>query len=592
MSGRRRARTRRGWRDRRYAVVLAAAVVVPVALLAPVACSSGGEAELPTSTHEGGVVTLLTSSPIVGWDPQRVADPTASALTGRLLWRTLTAYAPADDETTGDRLVGDLATDTGTPSADFKSWTFTLRPDAAWEDGTSVTCADLRYGIGRTFATTAVTGGSVDAISLLAVPKATDGTSSYRGPWDTSAEGKPGQEAFDAAVDCEGDTVTFTLDTAVPDFAEVLTLPAFAPVKAGSVAAAEDALPVMSNGPYRIEGSWDPQRGGTLVRNPAWEGDSDPIRKAYPDVVKIETVADPAALMARVVADRSDGVNAVSLVAAPAALQQHISAVPTLRSRALVAPTEVVDYLALNVTAGPLANRETRLALEAATARAGYAVALGGPTAARPTVSVVPDTLLARSSQQLPVEGADPAAARQRLADAGVATPVPLTVAFRPGPHTDKAMAALVANWQDAGFAPVLTPLEGDYFGTISQRSALATYDVLWTNWAPSWGSASTILPALFDSRLNLSDTTTGRNVGGWSNTTWNDSLAPIAAIADRGEREAAWAAADEQVRADVGYIALAQRYAVHLAGSRVRNLAVQPHSGGTVDLAILGVSS
>ena len=57
------------------------------------------------------------------WDPQRIASREDMAFAGRVFARTLTAYSPSTDPEDQSRLVGDLATDTGTPSEDLKTWT-------------------------------------------------------------------------------------------------------------------------------------------------------------------------------------------------------------------------------------------------------------------------------------------------------------------------------------------------------------------------------------------------------------------------------------------------------------------------------------
>jgi peptide/nickel transport system substrate-binding protein len=152
-------------------------------------------------------------------------------------------------------------------------------------------------------------------------------------------------------------------------------------------------------------------------------------------------------------------------------------------------------------------------------------------------------------------------------------------------------MAALVAGWQEAGFAPEVTAIGDDYFRSIATPQAATAYDVYCSTWAPTWASASTVLPPLFDPGLNLTSAGTGRDVGSWSDAAWTGSLAAISSTADPNAREKAWAAADDRLLAAGAYVGLAERYAAHLAGSGVRNLAAQPHSGGMVDLAVLGVA-
>lgn len=71
----------------------------------------------------------------------------------------------------------------------------------------------------------------------------------------------------------------------------------------------------------------------------------------------------------------------------------------------------------------------------------------------------------------------------------------------------------------------------------------------------------------------------------------WNARVGQIASMPDRAAREKAWAEADDVLREDVAYIALAARSAVHLAGSDVRGLAAHPYGGGAIDLGVAGVN-
>ena len=624
---------------RRVGALLGSVLAAAVTLGACTPATSTGQQ--PAS--RGGTLTLLSATPIATLDPQRVADPTVAALLGRTLHRTLTAYAPSSDASQPARLVGDLATDTGTPSADLKTWRFTLRNDVRWQDGTAVTCADVKHGIARTFATDVVAGAATDALAVLAVPRTAEGKSTFAGPYAAVDDGDAGKASFDKAVACDGSTITFTLSDAVSDFNDMLTLPTFAPVKKDGDPGPTGTLPALSDGPYQVDGTWNALTGGVLVRNPRWSPASDPIRKAHPDRIALVTGGDAGAIMETVLADGTDAQRAVALTPAPPSLQLQVAAVDALRARSLTASTGVVDYVVPNVRSAVFANPQVRVALEKSTNRAGYAAALGPAFAVRPHGSVLPEGMRALASSSAPASpspsasaslsasasaapsdtgaaaaspsppasasasatpsaapstssspltAADPVAARAALTAAGMTLPVPMTVAYRPSPAADKAMAALVAGWQAAGFAPTLKPIADTYFPTIAAPTATDAYDVFWSNWSPAWDSASTVLPPLFDSSFNLTTAGTGRDYGAWSNTDWNAHIRTIAALPDATTREHAWAAADATVRADGAYVALAQRYAVHVAGSEVRGLSPHPFGGGTVDLAVIGVTS
>ena len=164
------------------------------------------------------------------------------------------------------------------------------------------------------------------------------------------------------------------------------------------------------------------------------------------------------------------------------------------------------------------------------------------------------------------------------------------TIAYRSTPTSDKAMAALVAGWRLAGFDPQTRPIADDYFTAISDPQVAGEVDVFWSNWAPAWASACTILPPLFDSSINITAAGPGRDYGYWTDPKLNARMAQISAIADRAEREKAWAALDASLLAHGAYIGLAERRALYIAGSDVRNLSANVVSGGVVEFADIAV--
>jgi peptide/nickel transport system substrate-binding protein len=163
-------------------------------------------------------------------------------------------------------------------------------------------------------------------------------------------------------------------------------------------------------------------------------------------------------------------------------------------------------------------------------------------------------------------------------------------VAYRSTPTADKAMAALVNGWESAGFAVSLQPVTKDYFAEVSKPARTAQTDVFWANWAPAWPSASTVIPPLFDSRLNLSDSGNGRDFGGFADPTVNAEITRIGTLPDATDRADAWSALDESLAERGAFVALAQRKALFIAGSSVTGLSANEALGGFVDLAAVGV--
>ena len=151
---------------------------------------------------------------------------TTSRSSARPLSRSLTSYKLSTNDEEANTLVPDLATDTGTPSNGATPGSFTLREGATWQDGSPVTCEDVKYGVSRTFATDVITDGPQYAVAYLDIPKDKDGASVYKGPYVTKNNDTA---AFDKAVVCDGQTITFNLAQAVPDFNYTVTL-GFSPV--------------------------------------------------------------------------------------------------------------------------------------------------------------------------------------------------------------------------------------------------------------------------------------------------------------------------------------------------------------------------
>ena len=167
---------------------------------------------------------------------------------------------------------------------------------------------------------------------------------------------------------------------------------------------------------------------------------------------------------------------------------------------------------------------------------------------------------------------------------------MPFTVAYRSNPTADKAMAALVAGWRLAGFEPTTRPITEDYFTAISDPKLAAEVDLFWSNWAPAWASASTILPPLFDSSINITKVGPGRDYGYWADPKLDATMAKVNSVADPAAREKAWADVDTSLLAKGAYIGLAERRALYIAGSDVRNLSANTVAGGVVEFADIAV--
>ena len=180
----------------------------------PGASGGTGSAAPTEENKQGGRVFMLSfNEEFDDADPQRIYTGEDLAFFGATIMRSLTSFVYSDDPAVANTVTGDLATDTGTANADATEWSFTLRDGLTWEDGSELTCEDVKYGVSRTFANDIITNGPTYAVQYLDIPPnpAKDGDdaaflSAYYGPYK-----KTGQDLYDKAVVCDGKTITFHL---------------------------------------------------------------------------------------------------------------------------------------------------------------------------------------------------------------------------------------------------------------------------------------------------------------------------------------------------------------------------------------------
>ena len=632
----------RGLGSRRYAAP--AAYLVLAACLVTGGCTTAPTAPDPTgSAGPGGTLRLLYDKTMTTWDPQRMYVGPEGALAVRLFTRTLTGY-PAGGVGGVDALVGDLATDTGTPSDGGKTWTFTIRSGATWEDGAPVTCRDVAYGIARSFAREQLSGGAPYPLTLLDIPSHLDASgreiSGYPGPYavippsptanptvtptanptatGTSTAGQDsgsGSPAFDAAVSCDGAKLTLRLKVPTPDFPQIVAMPVFSPFRQDRDRGASGTFDAYSCGPYRLDGVWETGAGGRFVRNSSWDRASDPLRKALPDVIEIRESIDPDSLVQRLAESKAPDHTAIGVTDIPAARQPALLADTAVAARVSNPLSGTVEMLQLNVKSPVFGNEAVRRALALATDRTAFAAAYG-PSVMTPTTSALAAALrgqpggtssptaatsagpTATSAVTSPAaatatatgETVGPEAARAVLAAAGVSTPVQVRVAYRTSPSADLAYAALKAGWERAGFQVTLDGLGEDYYTIVSGPQAAARFDVFRRSWFADYPAGGAVIPALFDGRMNLSDDGTGQDLGSFNDDAINSAIDAALVEPDPAARSRAWADIDTRIAALGGFVALGERRRFFLRGSAVVGYADNPFLGGWVDLAAVGV--
>ncbi|HSS68162.1 MAG TPA: ABC transporter substrate-binding protein [Nocardioidaceae bacterium] len=252
----------------------------------------------------GSVVTIPVPGP--GFDtndPTRTLDPSevsyvdASGVLSSLITRSLTQYV-WDEDAGGMVLIPDLATDLGTPNADYTEWTFTIRSGVRFEDGTPVTADDVAYGIKR----------SMDKKRLPGAPKwghefFLDGHT-YKGLYTSGS-------TYDAIV-VDGNRLTIKMSKPFPDMPYYGTFPEMGPIPETNSDPATYYLHPLATGPYKVK-EFDPGESLTLVRNEWWDPNTDPGRHQYVDGFDFQFRVKDSATLDAMIADRGRARTSVTL---------------------------------------------------------------------------------------------------------------------------------------------------------------------------------------------------------------------------------------------------------------------------------------
>jgi peptide/nickel transport system substrate-binding protein len=180
-------------------------------------------------------------------------------------------------------------------------------------------------------------------------------------------------------------TVTFHLDRPNPDFPYKLALPLAAPAPPGAAGHPMDRAPFLpGTGPYMIS-QYQPNSALTLVRNPhfrQWSYAAQPA--GYPDVIRIEQIADPRAQQSAVAAGRADLAYVTGERHGPLALRY-----PTRVHSGLKLATV---YLFLNTRQPPFSSLKARQAINYAIDRGRLIrlLHLSSTAQATPTCQILP----------------------------------------------------------------------------------------------------------------------------------------------------------------------------------------------------------
>ncbi|GCB51913.1 ABC transporter substrate-binding protein [Streptomyces sp. NL15-2K] len=545
-------------RRRRSIALTATAVAIA---LGATACGGSSSTTGSGSPTKGGTLTVLNQADYDHLDPQRVYTTQGSSMDEEFV-RTLTGW---DETGSAPKLVGDLATDIGTPSKGATVWTFHLRHGIKWQDGTEVTAQDVKYGVERTFSPD-INGGPPYASQWLV------GGSTYKGPYK-------GQQLASIQTP-DKYTIAFHLNQPVADFSQTTAMPAWSAVpKAHDTGATYDTH-VWSDGPYMIK-SYTKNKELVLVKNPHWVQSTDPIRQQNVDEMDVKFGQDQSAIDQQIKSDA--GTAQTSIMQWPIAGSDltSIASDSSLKSRFYKIPAPGINYLAINTTR--VKDIRVRQAIEDAIDKTTVRGAFGGSAYGDYASTMLSPGI--DGYKKFNLYSTNPAGdltkAKALMKQAGNPKPT-MSLAVENNTTQEHFADAVKTSLGKIGVTVNITPIDkANYFSTID--NVKNQYDLTWGDWIADWPNASTVLPVLFDGRQIAKLPQSNQDLSYLNDPKVNAQIDKISKMTGINEANTAYGNLDEQIMKDAAVVPLMYMNFSELAGSKV---------GGVIPDAVLAEPS
>ncbi|MEE1824430.1 ABC transporter substrate-binding protein [Streptomyces sp. BE20] len=450
---------------------------------------SAGPAPAVPGARAGGTVNVYNATDFRHLDPQKVYA--GAAYNTSLLWgRQLTQYQVVDGKA---KLVGDLATDTGTPADGGRTWTYRLKEGVAWEDGQPITSQQVKYGIQRSFGKGYEVGPPYWPQWLTGEASYDDARKKYGGPQDGDL----------AAIETPDDrTIVFHFPQPQADVPYMAAQSSSSPVRKDKDTGTDyDRLPY-SSGPYRIVEHVQNTRL-VLERNPHWKPESDPIRNQYPEKFVFTFGKEALNINQEILSGRDGGADATTVATQLSPeLYQTVDTDPKAKEL-VVSGRQGAFVTQLVINNERVADVEVRRALHLAYPRQQARQVQGGTRAGELATTLSSPALVDWQKYDLDPakpEG-DPDAAKATLAKAKQA-PASLTYAYANTPNGQRVAQVLVDGFAKAGITVVPKPIDPKALLDETHR-ADSPYDLWEETSSVDWPTPSTLIPFSFDGRAN-----------------------------------------------------------------------------------------
>jgi len=370
-----------------------------------------------------------------------------------------------------------------TVSADRKTYTFTIRNDFTLSSGEKVTAQTFKAAIDRVASPNVGSPYAAFLWDIVGFPEANTGAAS-------SVSG----------VVANGDTLTITLTRPVAHFLNLLALSftCAIPVDTPKAPVLTGGGGLPTAGPYYID-SYTPAQSIVLKPNPYYTG----TRPRYFDEIDYTLGLQQDQAYLQVLNGQldfpADGLSSTTYGSLWDQYGPESPAAALGRQRYFVYPTSIVDFLALNTSAGrPFANVKLRQAVNYALDRPKF-VALRGPHAATSTDQYLPPVIPGfRDEAIYPLDGPDVAKAQALIAEAGGPPAAPVVVYGTSSTIGLQLVALVKAELEAVGFAVNVDTVPSGNFTRCGHRGE--PFDICLAAWQADYPDPDDYLK-LFDGR-------------------------------------------------------------------------------------------
>jgi ABC-type transport system substrate-binding protein len=514
----------------RRLLAVAAASLVAAACAVPLDPPPAGPSDGGGPPVRGGVLRLVSGEDPRTLDPARGYD-TASWSFEQMLFNTLVTY----DE--GTNIVPDLA-ESWTTSADGREVRFVLRHDVRFSTGRPFTSADVRYSLERLLRPSIHSQGAEFFHDI-------EGAAEY-------VQGKaPGVRGIRTPAP---DTVEFALNHVDPLFLHKLTM-LFAAVvdreAAERVGDDDFTRHPVGTGAFVLD-EWTYGQRMRLARNPEY------FRTGLPYLDGVEVTIGVSPQLAWLKYQRGE----IDLSGIPSAEFQRVKADPRYQPLILSRTRLATDYLGLNCALAPFDQVLVRQAMNLAIDKQRLVELIDGQ-------GVIANGILPPDmpgAEPVPGFPHDPAAARQRLAEAGLAGGFSTTLWAARDETTMRLAQSMQQDLRAIGITLDLKPV--DFPALIEAVRHPGMVPVFMLGWEADFPDPSNFLTVLLHSRNRDTNNNTF-----FANPEVDRLLDEADAILDPARRFALFHTAEVLIMKDAPWVPL-----FHPSGSAVRNPRVRDY--------------